>query len=127
MPYVAPGEAHDVPFLDLDALAGEAGPPPWRICLVGTRSIRVLLLHWPAGFATVPHLHPAAEETFQVLRGRAIFNIGDEPACEAGPGQYLLALRGVRHSIRVAGDEPLTMIATVAPNQDLPNETIDLA
>jgi quercetin dioxygenase-like cupin family protein len=125
MPFVAPGEAHDLPFLDLETLALEAGPPPWRICLVGTPGLRVLLLHWPAGFATVPHYHPAAEEAFHVLRGRAAFTIGDTPEREVGPGSLMLALRGVRHRIRVVGDEPLTLMATVAPNEDWPDETIE--
>jgi quercetin dioxygenase-like cupin family protein len=128
MPFVRDGEAMDVPFADLDAVAGEMGPPPWRACLVGTSGMRVLLLHWPPGFATVPHVHPAAEETFQVIRGHALFTIGDEPEREVGPGSFLLALRGVPHSIRVAdGGEPLLLLAAVGPNEDRPDETIDLA
>jgi len=95
------------PFLDLESAAREAGPPPWRICLVGTPALRVVLLHWPAGYSTVPHRHPVAEEIFQVVRGRAVFTIGDEPEREVGPGEFMLAKRGVRHVIRVAGDAPL--------------------
>ena len=127
MPFVAPGEAYDLPFLDLDRLAREAGLPPWRLCLVGTSGLRILLLHWPAGFATVPHHHPAAEEAFHILRGRAAFTIGDEPEREVGPGAFLLALRGVEHGIRVVGGEPLLLMATVAPNEDRPDETIEAA
>jgi quercetin dioxygenase-like cupin family protein len=127
MPFVAPGEAHDSPFLDLESVAREAGPPPWRICLVGTPGLRVLLLHWPAGHSTVPHRHPAAEEIFQVVRGRALFTIGDEPEREVGPGQFMLAKRGVRHGIRVAGDGPLTLMAAVAPNEDRQDETVEPA
>ena len=125
MPFVAPGEARDLPFLDIDTLEAQAGPPPWRICLVGTPGLRVLLLHWPAGIATVPHSHPAAEEAFHVLRGRAGFTIGEEPEREVGPGSFMLALRGVRHRIRVLGDQPLMLMATVAPNEDRPDETVE--
>jgi quercetin dioxygenase-like cupin family protein len=127
MPYVADGEALDRPFLDLDALAADLGPPPWRACLVGTPGLRVLLLHWPAGYATVPHEHPAAEEIFRVIRGRAFFTIGDEPEREVGPGDFMFALRGVRHAIRVPDDGPLLLLASVAPNEDRPDETIEPA
>jgi mannose-6-phosphate isomerase-like protein (cupin superfamily) len=127
MPYVPDGEAFDRSFLDLDALAGELGPPPWRSCLVGTPGLRVLLLHWPAGYASVPHVHPAAEEIFRVIRGRAFFTIGDEPEREVGPGDFMLARRGIRHAIRVPDDEPLLFLASVAPNEDTPDETIETA
>ena len=126
MPHVARGEALDRAFMDLDALAAELGPPPWRACLVGTPALRVVLLHWPAGFATVPHVHPAAEEVFQVIRGRARFAIGDEPESEVGPGEFMLARRGVRHVIRVPEGVPLMLLAAVAPNEDRPDETIEL-
>lgn len=128
MPFVQSGEALDAAFTDMEALVAEMGPPPWRACLVGTSGMRVILLHWPPGFATVPHLHPGAEETFQVVRGRALFTIGDEPEREVGPGNFVLALRGVRHAIRVAdGGEPLLLLAAVGPNEDRPDETIEPA
>lgn len=125
MPHVAEGEALDRPFVDLDALAGELGPAPWRACLVGTPGMRVVLLHWAPGFATVPHVHPAAEETFQVLRGRASFTIGDEPEREVAPGEFVLAGRGVPHAIRVPAGEPVLLLAAVAPNDDRPDETVE--
>jgi quercetin dioxygenase-like cupin family protein len=128
MPHVRDGEALDRPFVDLDALAVELGPPPWRAPLVGSGSMRVVLLHWPPGFATVPHLHPAAEETFLVLRGRALFTIGDGPEREVGSGTFLLARRGVRHAIRVPNDgESLVLLAAVSPNEDRPDETLEPA
>lgn len=127
MPYVADGEALDRSFLDLDALAADLGPPPWRACLVGTPGLRVVLLHWPAGFVTVPHMHPSAEEIFRVIRGRARFTIGDEPEREVGPGDFMFARRGVRHVIRVSDGQPLLLLASVAPNEDRPDETIEPA
>jgi mannose-6-phosphate isomerase-like protein (cupin superfamily) len=127
MPHVAEGEALDLPFVDLDALADEMGPPPWRSCVVGTPGLRVLLLYWEPGFATIPHVHPSAEEIFKVVRGRALFTIGDEPEREVGPGMFLLAKRGVRHAIRVPEGEPLLLLAAVAPNEDWPDETIEPA
>jgi quercetin dioxygenase-like cupin family protein len=127
MPFVRVGEAREHAVEDLAAIAAEQGPPPWRVCLVGTPGLRVVLLGWPPGHATVPHRHPHAEETFEVLRGRAVFSIGEEPQREVGPGAFLLAKRGVRHAIRVAGDETLLMLAMVAPNEDRPDETIEPA
>lgn len=125
MPYVAVGEALDRAFVDLESLAREMGPPSWRTCLVGTPGLRVILLRWPPGFATIPHLHPRAEEIFTVIEGRALFTLGDEPEREVGPGMFMLAARGVRHAIRVPEGEPLTLLAAVAPNEDWPEETIE--
>lgn len=127
MPHVAEGEALDRSFVDLHALAAELGPAPWRACLVGTAGLRVVLLHWPAGYATVPHLHPGAEEIFEVIRGRAAFTIGDEPEREVGPGEFILALRGVRHAIRIPNDGPALLLAAVGPNEDRADETVEVA
>lgn len=128
MPYVRDGEGYDRAVVDLEALVTEMGEPPWRACLVGTSALRVVLLHWLPGFATVPHVHPHAEETFEILSGRAIFSIGDGPDVEVGAGAFLLARRGEIHAIRVPDDgEPLLLLAAVAPNQDRPDETIEPA
>jgi mannose-6-phosphate isomerase-like protein (cupin superfamily) len=128
VPFVAAGEALNRPFVDLEEIARGSGEPPWRRCLVGTPGLRVVLLAWPPGFSTVPHLHPRAEEIFSIVRGRALFTIGDEPEREVGPGSFLLAERGVRHVIRVPdGDEPLLLLAAVAPNEDRAEETVEPA
>ncbi len=126
MPYVAETEALNHAFMDLELLASELDPPPSRLCLVGTSGLRVVLLHWPPGFATVPHLHPGAEEIFQVIRGRAAFTIGDEPERQVGPGELVIARRGIRHAIRVPEGGPLVLLAAVAPNEDRPDEQIEL-
>jgi quercetin dioxygenase-like cupin family protein len=127
MPFVSVTEAFNRPFQDLDALAQEAGEAPWRLALVGTPGLRVTFHGWPAGFSTVPHRHPRAEEIFTVLSGRALFTIGDDPEREVGPGELVLALRGVRHLIRVGPEGPMIMLAAVAPNEDWPEETIEPA
>lgn len=127
MASAAGGEALNRPFLDLDAIARWQGSPPWQTCLVATEGLRVVLFHWPAGFATGPHVHAAADEMFQVLRGVAVFAIGNVPEREVGPGEFILARRGVRHSISVSGNDPLTLLATVAPNDDRPDETSEPA
>jgi quercetin dioxygenase-like cupin family protein len=125
MPYVAPGEALNAPALDLAAVERDMGPPPWRRPLVGTPRTRVALIAWPPGFVAAPHVHPRADEVFQVLRGRAAFRFGDGPDVAAAPGTTLLGPAGIAHAIRVIGDEPLVFLAAVSPNEDAPDETVE--
>jgi mannose-6-phosphate isomerase-like protein (cupin superfamily) len=128
VPFVSHTEALNQAFLDTEAIVRASGEPPWRRCLVGTPGLRVVLLCWPPGFSSVLHVHPAAEEIFSIVAGRALFTIGDEPEREVGPGAFLLAGRGVSHLIRVPeGGEPLLLLAAVAPNEDWAEETIELA
>jgi quercetin dioxygenase-like cupin family protein len=128
MPYASPEEAFNLSHLELDALARDAGEMPWRYALVGTSGLRVTYHGFPPGFSTIPHRHPHAEEFFTVLRGTALFTIGDEPERAVGPGELILALRGVRHVIRVAEDgAAVIMLAGVAPNEDRGDETIEPA
>jgi mannose-6-phosphate isomerase-like protein (cupin superfamily) len=127
MPHVAEGEAFNRPFLELDAIAGGLGAAPWRAMLVGTPAMRVVLLHWPAGYSTIPHCHPHAEEIFLVVSGRACFTIGDGLEREVGPGELMLAKRGELHMIRVPDGAPLMLLAAVGPNEAAPDETIEPA
>jgi quercetin dioxygenase-like cupin family protein len=125
MPHVAEDEAFNRPFLDLDAIAGALGAAPWRASLVGSPALRVVLLHWPPGYSTIPHVHPVAEEIFLVISGRACFTIGDEPEREVGPRELMLAKRGELHTIRVPEGAPLMLLAAVGPNGAGPGETIE--
>jgi mannose-6-phosphate isomerase-like protein (cupin superfamily) len=128
VPFVPASEALNTAAMDLDEIARESGEPPWRRCLVGTPGLRVVLLAWPPGYRTIPHVHPAAEEIFSIVRGRALITIGSDPEREVGPGSFLFAERGVRHLIRVPdGGEPLLLLAAVAPNEDWAEETIEPA
>ena len=128
MPFVSETEALNLSLQDLDSIARDAGEMPWRVALVGTSGMRVTYHGFPPGFSTVPHRHPHAEEFFTVLHGTALFTGGAEPVFVAGPGELVLALRGVRHRIRVADDAaPMIMLAVVAPNEDRADETIEPA
>lgn len=125
MPYVAPDDARNALALDLMALAAEAGPATWRERLVADDATRWVLLSWEPGISTVPHRHPYAGETFLVMEGRLAARIGDAPEVEVGPGTILFAPRDAIHALRVVGDERLLFIASVAPNLDLADETVE--
>ena len=131
MPYVSPQEALNFRQQDLGRLRQELGPPPWRQALVGTSHTRWVLLCWPPEYATISHWHPHAEEVFHVLAGQARFRFGPQGVAGvedhlAGPGTLLLAQRGVEHTIAVAGDEPFILLCSVTPNEDVPDETIEV-
>jgi mannose-6-phosphate isomerase-like protein (cupin superfamily) len=129
VPHVAPDEGLNQAIIDLVDLRETHGPPPWRVPVIGTPNVRFVYLAWEPGFATVPHVHPRADETFHVLIGRAVFRFGDRPGegaeIEAGPGSLLWSPAGRWHDIRVTGDEDFYMLIAVSPNEDAPDETVE--
>jgi quercetin dioxygenase-like cupin family protein len=124
MPYVTPEQALKTFSVDLATLRAERGPAPWRIPLVGTDQVRSVLIAFPPGHATVPHHHPHAIETFFVLSGSGTFEIG-AAGYSASAGTLLWSPAGVQHTIVADGPADLIIIASVAPNQDRPDETIE--
>ena len=127
MPHVAAHEVAETAGATLEEIAARHGPPPFRVPLIASPAIRVVLWGWQPGHVTVPHRHPRAEEMFHVLAGRAVFAFAGEPDRTVGPGTVLVAPRGVAHAIRVLGDEPFVMLIAVAPNEDAADETIEPA
>ncbi len=125
MPYVAPDEALQLRRVNLAELQTRQGPPPWRVPIAGSGGLRAVVLAWEPGHVEVPHRHPRADELFHVLSGRALFRFGAGPEIEAGPGDVLFSGRGEEHVIRLLGDEPVYLLIVVAPNEDLPDETIE--
>ena len=125
MPYVSPAEALNRMAVAIPALRRKTGPPPWRVPIVATADLRVVLIAWEPGFRTVPHVHPRADEVFHVLRGRALFRIGSAEPRVVGPGTILLAPHGTWHDIAVTGEEPLLLLAALAPNEEATDETIE--
>jgi quercetin dioxygenase-like cupin family protein len=123
MPYVPPSEALNVVSTDLTVLAGEQGPAPWRMPLVGAGQVRQVLIAYPPGFVSVPHHHPNAVETFLVLDGDATFTIGDQ-VCPAVRSTLLWSPAGVQHTIEVTGMRDLVFLASISPNEDRPDETL---
>jgi quercetin dioxygenase-like cupin family protein len=80
-----------------------------------TPQIRSRFLHMAPGQTAQLHSHDLGHEVFLVLAGRAEFEI-DGDTQELGPGQMCVALADQSHSIRVIGDEPMTMYLSVTPH-----------
>lgn len=61
--------------------------------------------HWmPWGEAPPLHIHRNEDEIFHVVAGRMRFRVGDR-SFEAGPGETMLAPKGVPHHFRVESPE----------------------
>jgi quercetin dioxygenase-like cupin family protein len=71
----------------------------------------------PGGGVT-PHRHPAMEERFEVLAGRAHFLRGRRWR-PVGPGQSVVVAAGVRHAYRNRGAAPVEMRCRVTPPSSL--------
>jgi quercetin dioxygenase-like cupin family protein len=127
MPYDAPGTGLDLPFVDMAELESRKGSAPWRCPLVATPSIRIVLLCMTPGTRTIPHFHPRAVEAFQVVRGLVGLTVGDDPEYEVGPGSVVYAARGVTHAIRIPGPDSAVLMCIVSPNEDEPDEQVDVA
>jgi quercetin dioxygenase-like cupin family protein len=80
-----------------------------------TPQIRSRFLRMEPGQIAQLHSHDLGHEIFLVLEGRALFEIDGETA-EVGPGQMCVALVDQAHSVRVVGDEPMTMYLSVTPH-----------
>ena len=126
MPYDPPESGLNRPSVSFAELDARLGAAPWRSSLVATPTVRVVVLCMPAGTRTIPHFHPRAVEAFQVLRGVVGLTIGDDPEYLAEPGSLFLARRGVVHGIRIPGPESAVLMCTVAPNEDAPDEQVEV-
>jgi quercetin dioxygenase-like cupin family protein len=80
-----------------------------------TPHIRARFLRMEPGQVAALHSHDLGHEVFLVLEGRAAFEIGGETA-EVGPGQMCVALADQIHTVRVVGEEPMTMYLSVTPH-----------
>jgi len=80
-----------------------------------TPQIRSRFLQMQPGQIAQPHSHDLGHEIFLILEGRCEFEIDGE-SHELGPGQMCIALADQVHSLRVAGDEPMTLYLSVTPH-----------
>jgi mannose-6-phosphate isomerase-like protein (cupin superfamily) len=71
----------------------------------------------PAGAATTPHYHPAAEEIYYLLEGRGRMQIEDDVR-EVGPGDAVAIPPGARHQIATIGATPLRFLCCCAPGYE---------
>jgi len=126
MPYDPPDSGLNLSVVDLARIVSDAGPPPWRVAVVASPAVRVVLLGMTPGTKTIPHYHPHAFETFQVVSGVVGLTIGTEPEHIVGPGSYLLASRGIVHGIRTPGPDAAVLMCTVTPNEDAADEQVDV-
>ena len=80
-----------------------------------TPQIRSRFMRMEPGEDSGAHSHDLGQEVFLVLQGRAEFTIDGESKV-VGPGQMCVALVDQLHSLRVVGDEPMTMYLSVTPH-----------
>jgi quercetin dioxygenase-like cupin family protein len=69
------------------------------------------------GGGVPPHVHPAMDERFEVLEGRAEFLAGRSWQ-GAGPGETVVVPRGTRHAYRNRGDVVAHVRCTATPADD---------
>ena len=84
-----------------------------------TPQIRSRFLRMQPGQVAQPHSHDLGHEIFLILEGRCEFEIdgsSHSATRELGPGQMCVALADQIHSIRVVGDEPMTLYLSVTPH-----------
>ena len=80
-----------------------------------TPQIRSRFLKMEPGQRAQLHSHDLGHEIFLILEGRVEFEIDGETE-ELGPGQMCIALADQPHTVRVLGDEPMTMYLSVTPH-----------
>jgi quercetin dioxygenase-like cupin family protein len=84
-----------------------------RILAEGGNLGVVDMIEVPAGDMPPLHIHHAEDECFYVLKGEVtLYMPGDERVL--GPGDFLLAPRGIPHTYRV-GEEPCHMLVVSQP------------
>lgn len=82
-------------------------PHEWVTVTERTRSaVTALATYAPGGSPPPAHLHPAQDETFEVLAGALTVRLGREPARIVATGETLEIPRGTAHAMHNAGDTP---------------------
>ena len=79
----------------------------------------VLVEMWvEPGGGVPPHVHPAMEERFEVVSGRAELPGGPQVA-DGRPGETVSSRAGMRHAYRNSGDEVAHVVCHASPRQSL--------
>ena len=79
----------------------------------------------PGGTAVGEHVHPAIEETFEVVSGRVGFRI-DGRESVAKPGERLYVPAGTAHDWWNAGEEEARVVAEVRPGERFEEMALNL-
>jgi quercetin dioxygenase-like cupin family protein len=105
-----------MPSYTWDEIPDEPVRPGVRRRAFGTEQAMLVLNHCEPGMTVRPHSHEF-DQVAMILKGRAIYHIGDEPN-EVGPGSIMLIPAGVEHYIEPVGDETVENIDLFAPARD---------
>nr|WP_244839665.1 cupin domain-containing protein [Mesorhizobium sp. 131-2-5] len=89
---------------------------PMVFLVTGEDTKHTSMFDWaiPAGFATGLHVHRVQEETFYVLDGECVWQVGDE-VIHATPGTFLFIPPGQPHNITNVSEKPARVLMTVSP------------
>lgn len=80
----------------------------------GNKHCQAALLRILPGHKFPSHLHPSSDDVIYILRGRAIFKIGEEEV-EVSAGELVVAPEGVPHSAVNPTGEDVEMLVFQAP------------
>lgn len=68
----------------------------------------------PPQSGPMPHLHEREEESFYILEGSLLFQVGDE-TLTAGAGTFVKAPQGVSHAFKNMGATPARVLLLLTP------------
>ena len=125
MPYLDAADAINARTIRVSDAPPEPGEPWSRLPLIGGPTLRLVQLTMPPGTFTIPHYHPRAAEFFLIQSGSGELWIGEGGPIPAAPGDLLYAAIGVIHGI-VAGPDGMRFLAGMGPNDDLPDEQVEV-
>ena len=66
------------------------------------------------GQVQAPHAHEGADKVYYVLKGKGVFQVGDEER-ELDEGEIALAASGQKHGVANQSNERLTVLVYMAP------------
>ena len=98
---------------EVRTLAGK----PMRFLLTGQETTHASMFDCtlPPRSSTGLHVHRVIEETFYVLEGECVWQVGNE-LVRAKPGTFVHIPPGVPHSIANTSDKPARVLQTISPS-----------
>jgi len=105
-----------MPAVRWEDIPDEAVRPGVRRRGFGTPNCLLVMNECTPGMDVRPHVHDF-DQIAMIVRGRAIYHVGDEPN-EMGPGSIVLIPAGVEHHIEPVGDEVVQNIDVFTPCRD---------